>query len=291
MAYTPNVWIDRQGTGLNKFKDQNDNTYFFTAVPDTVLQAGTPVSAEWLNHMEQGIKENSDNIENFDSKFPVSIADGGTGATTSAAALSALGAAASGHKHSAADITSGTLPVARGGTGGTSAAAARQSLKVPYCVSDGSTYYRLGWPDGTTDSWIRSPQGGFLPYSSGVGSIGSTTNKFNYVVGIDGRFDKISSPTLGWTTLWTGTLTSGSITVPNGRKYAAIIIGGIPGGGESYVSACLPCGQWGTLQLSSNQYYISYNVGESGNNLTISIVSNPSGGSIRQVWGIVRYQA
>ncbi len=146
MAYTPNVWIDRQGTGLNKFKDQNDNTYFFTAVPDTVLQAGTPVSAEWLNHMEQGIKENSDNIENFDSKFPVSIADGGTGATTSAAALSALGAAASGHKHSAADMTSGTLPVARGGTGGTSAAAARQSLKVPYCVSDGSTYYRLGWP-------------------------------------------------------------------------------------------------------------------------------------------------
>ncbi len=291
MAYTPNVWIDRQGTGLNKFKDQNDNTYFFTAVPDTVLQAGTPVSAEWLNHMEQGIKENSDNIENFDSKFPVSIADGGTGATTSAAALSALGAAASGHKHSAADITSGTLPVARGGTGGTSAAAARQSLKVPYCVSDGSTYYRLGWPDGTTDSWIRSPQGGFLPYSSGVGSIGSTTNKFNYVVGIDGRFDKISSPTLGWTTLWSGTLTSGSITITDARKFAILIVGGYPAAsGENFCTIPILPIALNTYQLTSNSAFMAFNVGTpSTNNLSITITTNPTSGFIARVWGTVKY--
>ena len=41
------------------------------------------------------------------------------------------GKADTGHKHSAADITSGTLPIARGGTGATTAAAARTALDVP----------------------------------------------------------------------------------------------------------------------------------------------------------------
>lgn len=162
----------------------------------------------------------------------------------------------------------------------------RQFLKVPYCISDGN-YYGLGLPDGTTNAYLRAPQQGIIPYKSGGnGYLGTSGWPWIAIYG-----NAVYAPTLGWTTLWSGTLSSGSITVTNGRKYAAIIVGGIPGSGESYVSACLPCGQWGTLQLASNLYYISYNVGESGNNLTISVVSNPSGGSIRQVWGIVRYQA
>ena len=162
----------------------------------------------------------------------------------------------------------------------------RQFLKVPYCISDGN-YYGLGLPDGTTNAYLRAPQQGIIPYKSGGnGYLGTSGWPWIAIYG-----NAVYAPTLGWTTLWSGTLSSGSITVTNGRKYAAIIVGGIPGSGESYVSACLPCGQWGTLQLASNRYYISYNVGESGNNLTISVVSNPSGGSIRQVWGIVRYQA
>ena len=56
------------------------------------------------------------------------ITMGGTGATTASAALTNLGAAASGHKHAAEDITSGTLAVARGGTGATTASAALTSL-------------------------------------------------------------------------------------------------------------------------------------------------------------------
>lgn len=45
------------------------------------------------------------------------IAEGGTGATTAATALTNLGAAAASHVHAASAITSGVLPVARGGTG------------------------------------------------------------------------------------------------------------------------------------------------------------------------------
>lgn len=67
----------------------------------------------------------------------VAIADGGTGASTAAAARSNLGitpanigAAAASHSHAAGDINAGTLPIARGGTGGATAAAARAALGI-----------------------------------------------------------------------------------------------------------------------------------------------------------------
>lgn len=60
----------------------------------------------------------------------VPVANGGTGATTAAAARTNLGAAATSHTHAASDITSGTLPITRGGTGATTASAARANLGV-----------------------------------------------------------------------------------------------------------------------------------------------------------------
>ena len=53
------------------------------------------------------------------------------GFTTPASLMSAMGAAASSHNHSASNITSGTLPVARGGTGGTSVVTALEGLGLP----------------------------------------------------------------------------------------------------------------------------------------------------------------
>lgn len=66
----------------------------------------------------------------------VGIEQGGTGATTAAAALTNLGAAAASHSHAAGDIGSGTLgsdrlptiPVSKGGTGATTAASALTNL-------------------------------------------------------------------------------------------------------------------------------------------------------------------
>lgn len=102
----------------------------------------------------------------------------------------------------------------------------------------------------------------------------------------------IYSPLLSWTTLWSGSLSSGSITVSNARKYAAIIIRGKPASSESYVTYCLPTGSLSNMQLTSNLYYLSYSVGNSGSyDMTISITNNPSNGLISSVWGIVRYVA
>lgn len=63
------------------------------------------------------------------AKNPVTIEQGGTGATSSAAALTNLGAAAASHTHAAADITSGTLSLNHGGTG-TSAASSSALLST-----------------------------------------------------------------------------------------------------------------------------------------------------------------
>lgn len=63
-----------------------------------------------------------------------------------------IGASASGHKHSAADITSGTLPLSRGGTGVTSLVALRTNVvrKITYASS---TITAAGWTDVGTYSF------------------------------------------------------------------------------------------------------------------------------------------
>ena len=81
-----------------------------------------------------------------DSTGTISISVGGTGATTAAAARTNLGitpanigAAASSHNHSAANITSGTLPISLGGTGATTAANALKALGITMGTSEAPT--------------------------------------------------------------------------------------------------------------------------------------------------------
>ena len=62
-----------------------------------------------------------------------------------------VGAAAASHNHSAANITSGTLPIARGGTGATDADHARSSLQTAcsYNIGDSPSGY-----DGVAWGWV-----------------------------------------------------------------------------------------------------------------------------------------
>lgn len=88
-----------------------------------------------------------------------------TSHNTNASAHATLfaGKAAASHKHSAADITSGTLPISRGGTGATTAAAIRTNLgacqKYRYTVTipTGSwTTATKGWYKTVSVSGITS---------------------------------------------------------------------------------------------------------------------------------------
>ena len=66
-----------------------------------------------------------------------------------------IGASPTGHKHSASDITSGTLSIARGGTGGNTAAAARASLGAASVQDFSVIVPATGWT-GASAPYTRS---------------------------------------------------------------------------------------------------------------------------------------
>lgn len=72
--YSKNTWQDRVGVGLNKFTDQNNNEYEFTPNPDEITQTGTPFSASWMNHIEDGIKTIDDRFSSSYNQLQLPMA-------------------------------------------------------------------------------------------------------------------------------------------------------------------------------------------------------------------------
>ena len=122
----------------------------------------------WTNcqsgNTDSATKRTIDISGNFNGKAAnvtgtVAIANGGTGATTAAAAWTALGGGSIGKKnslaasdipaHSTDKLTSGTLPVARGGTGQTSLQATRNAMGL------GNTTGALPIANGGTGATTR----------------------------------------------------------------------------------------------------------------------------------------
>lgn len=99
----------------------------------------------------------------------------------------------------------------------------------------------------------------------------------------------IYADTLGWKTLWSGKLTSGSITITGAKKYAAVLVSGHPGKSEDRVHVCLPTGGI-DCQITSNTTFLYFGTTYSGDDCTITLKSNPSNGDIDYVWGIVQWK-
>jgi hypothetical protein len=66
MAYIKTIWKARQGLNLNKFSKLNEDekTVILVNSPDSITQEGTPFSEDNMNHIEQGIFEAHEAIEN-----------------------------------------------------------------------------------------------------------------------------------------------------------------------------------------------------------------------------------
>lgn len=99
----------------------------------------------------------------------------------------------------------------------------------------------------------------------------------------------IYADTLGWKTLWSGKLTSGSITITGAKKYAAILVSGHPGSEAYRTHICLPTGNIDG-QMVTNMVYMYFATTYSGDDCTITLKSNPSNGDIDCVWGIVQWK-
>ena len=84
-----------------------------------------------------------------------------------------IGAAAATHKHSAADITSGTLPVARGGTGATAIAGLGGFLQDLFPESQPPAYIPCFAGSGWTRNGYTTPAGlrGAMGLGTGTGDV------------------------------------------------------------------------------------------------------------------------
>ena len=108
---TPSITLD-----LSEFTDMtadvsgtNDELILLDSGAERRKRIGEIKLSQFNN--DGGFLSRADLTRDVISTLP--IANGGTGATTAGAALTALGAAASSHTHAASDITSGTLAEAR----------------------------------------------------------------------------------------------------------------------------------------------------------------------------------
>ena len=73
MAYTPNIWVDREGTTRYFETVEKDGAKIFTPDYSQLTEIGTPVNADNMNHIEEGIAAGS--FTKYDSNTVYQIND------------------------------------------------------------------------------------------------------------------------------------------------------------------------------------------------------------------------
>lgn len=193
------------------------------------------------------------------------------------------------------------IPITSGGTGATSRGSALNNLVIGDVYSGDLNDLKTA---GTY--WVNLANCPNGPASSGYGTIEVTLPvNYNYMQRLTFYNGAVayrtyvnqrwySWKTLGVSsaaeTLWEGSLKTGTATITNGAKYAYLIVGGWAGANEDAVTQIIPV-EWGThMRLTSADKWLAYQCDSSGSNASLTILSNPSGGSIAWVWGVCRYK-
>lgn len=193
------------------------------------------------------------------------------------------------------------IPITSGGTGATSRGSALNNLVIGDVYSGDLNDLKTA---GTYWVDLSNCQNGSS--GSGWGTMEvtrSTTNnylqRFTFYMGMTYYRTFTNGQWYDWRalpnahtaeTLWEGSLKNGTATIANGAKYAYLIVGGWAGSNEDAVTQIIPVG-WGThMRLTSADKWLAYQCNSSGSNASLTILSNPSGGSIAWVWGVCRYK-
>ena len=188
------------------------------------------------------------------------------------------------------------VDISKGGTGGTSITDTRYNLHVPAEV----TFDNVS---------------GF-PFPFGIvcakGDLGNTVGQAtadNYYWGTDSQgylwaghqINGATTPTwvrsammngeLGFTKIWTGNLSSGTIELPGARNYAALMVYGPPKQGEENVISIVPAGSGIYVYHGGESSSLGYNTGSSNGHLAITITKNTNSGSINAVFAMVKNKA
>ena len=158
-------------------------------------------------------------------------------------------------------------------------------LKSPNNLIHAGNEFTFAAPQFSNDIWLN--------YRTASGNTDGNIGTYLFGNGKGGlapiKASGISADTLGWKTLWSGKLTSGSITITGAKKYAAIFVSGHPGKSEDRGHVCLPTGGI-DCQITSNTTFLCFVTTYSGDDCTITLKSNPSNGDIDYVWGIVQWK-
>ena len=158
-------------------------------------------------------------------------------------------------------------------------------LQNPNNLMHAGNEFTFAAPQFSNDIWLnyRTASGntdgniGTYLFGNGKGNLASI------------KASGVYADTLGWKTLWSGKLTSGSITITGAKKYAAILVSGHPGSEAYRTHICLPTGGIDG-QMVTNMVYMYFVTTYSGDDCTITLKSNPSNGNIDYVWGIVQWK-
>lgn len=158
-------------------------------------------------------------------------------------------------------------------------------LQSPNNLIHAGNEFTFAAPEHSSDIWLN--------YRTASGNTDGNIGTYLFGNGKGGlapiKASGISADTLGWKTLWSGKLTSGSITITGAKKYAAILVSGHPGSEAYRTHICLPTGGIDG-QMVTNMVYMYFVTTYSGDDCTITLKSNPSNGNIDYVWGIVQWK-
>ncbi len=158
-------------------------------------------------------------------------------------------------------------------------------LQSPNNLIHAGNEFTFAAPQFSNDIWLN--------YRTSSGNTDGNIGTYLFGNGKGGlahiKVSGIYADTLGWKTLWSGKLTSGSITITGAKKYAAILVSGHPGSEAYRTHICLPAGDVDG-QMVTNMVYMYFVTTYSGDDCTITLKSNPSNGNIDYVWGIVQWK-